>query len=269
MVTQKEFIKRYGSWALITGASSGIGRAIALELAQREVNIMAVGRSAERLDALESEIQANYQVKFLKITADLGTQEGIERVKEMARQDFVGLFVHAAGLESHGAFTDKPLQEETALLQLNVQSTMQLTHHFAQKMTKAGRGGILLVSSLTGHMISPYFANYAASKAYVLNFGLSLRAELKQKGVDVSVLSPGLTDTPMSAGIGLDIDFSKTPMKSMSAKEVAEIALEQFPEKATIIPGTANRITSFIASRIAPQFIGKNNENMMRKAFRR
>jgi len=124
------------------------------------------------------------------------------------------------------------------------------------------------VASLTGHMISPYFSSYAASKAYIINFGLSLRSELREKGVTISVLSPGLTSTPMSETIGKDIDWSKTPMKLMTTGEVAKEAMQQFGKKASIIPGVSNRITSFFATRIAPQFFGKNNEKMMRKAFK-
>lgn len=123
----------------------------------------------------------------------------------------------------NGAFEKTPLDQEVKLLQLNVMATFHLTHHFSKGMVQRGCGGILLLSSLAGHMPNPYFANYAGTKAYVFNLGASLYGEFKLKGVDVSVLSPGLTNTPMVADNGMD--WTKMPMKPMNSSVVAADAL--------------------------------------------
>jgi short-subunit dehydrogenase len=102
-------------------------------------------------------------------------------------------------------------------IQINVVATLQLTHHFSNSMIERKKGGILLISSLSGHMPNPYLANYAGTKAYVLNLGASLYGELKPKGVDVAVLSPGL---PMVENNG--VDWNKTPMQAMEPSVVAK-----------------------------------------------
>lgn len=114
-------------------------------------------------------------------------------------------------------------------------------------MVQYGRGGILLVASLIGHMPNPYFSNYAGSRAYVVNFGTSLHWEMKKKGVDVTVLSSGVTDTPMSKSE--DIDWPKAPFSIMSPKATAEIALKGLGNKPLVIPGTKNRIMIFMTTR--------------------
>jgi len=107
-----------------------------------------------------------------------------------------------------------------------------------------------LVASLIGHMPNPYFSNYAGSKACVVNFGTSLHWEMKKKGVDVTVLSPGVTDTPMSKSE--DIDWSKAPFSIMSPKETAEYGLKRLGKEAFVVPGLKNRIMMFMTTRLFP-----------------
>lgn len=147
----------------------------------------------------------------------------------------------------------------------NTVATLQLTHYFSQAMVKRGRGGILLISSLSGHMPNPYFSNYAGSKAYVLNLGASLHGELKPKGVDVSVLSPGLTNTPMIAENGMD--WSKTPMKAMDPSMVAEIGLSGLGKRFLSVPGGKNKMMAWMAKHSPLEMQAKMNEKMVRNAI--
>ncbi len=131
--------------------------------------------------------------------------------------------------------------------------------------------GILLLASLIGHMPNPYFSNYAGSKAYVVNFGTSLHWEMKKKGVDVTVLSPGVTDTPMSKSE--DIDWSKAPFSILSPKATAELGLKGLGKKPLVIPGTKNRIMMFMTTRLTPlkmaiKMGGKMTEKVMPSVLR-
>ncbi|WP_156027130.1 SDR family NAD(P)-dependent oxidoreductase [Sporocytophaga myxococcoides] len=238
----------YGDWALITGGSSGIGKSIAFEVARKGLNLILVARGAEALTQTANEIKKSTGVHIKTIVADLRKHEDIIAIENQTKAFEIGLLVHSAGLENNGFFPKNDFQKELSLLQLNVISTMTLSHIFSQRMVNIGRGGILLISSVIGHMPSPYFANYAASKSYILNFGLSLHAELKARGITVSVLSPGVTQTPMSDKTG--IDWTKSKVKIMSSDEVAMEAIEKFGKQLSIVPGKENRMLAFFAKHI-------------------
>lgn len=236
------FKKKYGNWALVTGATSGIGAELAAQIAAMGLNIVLVARKNSDLQNYSALLRGKFRIETQTVSADLATEAGVEAVKQIGTD--VGLLVHAAGLEANGAFEKTPLDREVNTIHLNVMATLQLTHHFVKGMVERGRGGILLVSSLSGHMPNPYFANYAGSKAYVLNLGASLYGELKPKGVDVTVLSPGLTKTPMVADNGMD--FSKTPLKPMEPSVVAAAALSGLGKRVITIPGARNKMMAMM-----------------------
>ena len=238
------FKEKYGLWALVTGGTSGIGEALTHQIAENDVNIIIVARREKILKEKAEILTKKHGVEVKTIQADLSRPQEYDKVIEETEDIEVGLFIPCAGLENHGVTTDIDLKKELALIQLNVTSTFSLTHHFAGQMVKRGKGGILLVASLIGHMPNPYFSNYAGSKAYIVNFGTSLHWEMKKKGVDVTVLSPGLTDTPMAAQE--DIDWSKAPFSSMSPEKTAEFALAGLGKKALVIPGAKNKLMMFI-----------------------
>lgn len=261
----KKFKEKYGPWALVTGGTSGIGKAISHELAAKGMNIVLVARQVNELELKAAELKTAYHVDTQIVSADLSTEKGIDNVKRLTKELTIGLLVVAAGLEVNGAFEKNDIQKELNVIQLNINTTLQLTHHFSKKMIQLGKGGIILVASLSGHMPNPYFANYAGTKAYVLNFGASLYGELKPKGVDVTVLSPGLTNTAMIKNNG--VDWSKTPMQMFSAKKVAETAVDALGKKLIAIPGNKNKIMAAIAKHSPLTMQAKMNEKMMKKAI--
>mgnify|MGYP001007657216 CR=1 FL=1 len=254
---------KYGNWALITGATSGIGAELTSQIAAQGMNVVLVARKEKELAVQAASLAKRYGIETKYVSADLSTSEGIDKIKQI--QEEIGLLVIAAGLEVNGAFEKTALEMELKQIQVNVVGTLQLTHHFSKEMVERKRGGILMIASLSGHMPNPYFSNDAGTKAYVLNLGASLYGELTPKGVDVSVLSPGLTNTPMVADNG--IDWSKTPMKAMDPSEVAEIGLNGLGKRFLSIPGGKNKIMAAMAKHSPLEMQARMNEKMIRKAI--
>lgn len=259
----RNFKNKYGEWALITGATSGIGAALTSQIAAQGINIVLVARKEQELKKHAAALSERYGIQTNYISADLATPEGVDLVKQTPED--IGLLVLAAGLEVNGAYEKTALEQELKVVQINVVATLQLTHHFSKGMVQKKKGGILLVGSLSGHMPNPYFANYAGSKAYVLNLGASLYGELKPKGVDVSVLSPGLTNTPMVADNGMD--WSKTPMQAMDPSVVAEVGLRGLGKRFLSVPGGKNKIMAAMAKHSPLAMQAKMNEKMVRNAI--
>lgn len=257
------FKTNYGNWALVTGATSGIGAEITSQLAAKGINIILVARKEKELKEHSALVRNRYAVETKYIAADLATAEGIAKVK--MTQEEIGLLVISAGIEVNGAFESTPLEKELQLIQVNIIATLQLTHHFSKGMVEREKGGILLIASLSGHMPNPYFSNYAGSKAYMLNLGASLYGELKPKGVDVSVLSPGLTNTPMVADNG--VDWSKTPMTAMDPSIVAEVGLNGLGKRMLSVPGGKNKMMAWMAKHLPLEMQARMNEKMIRKAI--
>lgn len=260
---QNHFKEKYGPWALITGATSGIGAEITSQIAGKGLSVILVARKDKELEEQAQSLRERYGVETKTISADLSTAEGLERVKNIESE--IGLLVLAAGLEVNGAFEKTSLEKELKVVQLNVTATLELTHHFTKKMVERKRGGILMISSLSGHMPNPYFSNYAASKAYVLHLGASLYGELKSKGVDVSILSPGLTNTPMTANNGMD--WSKTPMQAMDPSVVAEVGLSGLGKRLVSIPGGKNKMMAWMSKHFPLSMQAGMNEKMVKKAI--
>lgn len=260
-----EFKRQYGKWALITGATSGIGAELANQIAGKGLDVILVARKKEALEEKALMLRTNFGIETKWISADLSTKEGTDTVKHAAKDLEVGLLVLAAGLEVNGAFEKNDIQKELRVIQLNINATLELTHHFVSPMVQRSKGGMLLVASLSGHMPNPYFANYAGTKAYILNFGASLYGELKPKGVDVTVLSPGLTATPMATDTG--VDWSKTPMKPMTPESVAATGLDALGSRFLAVPGVRNKMMAAMAKHSPLMMQANMNEKMMRKAI--
>lgn len=259
-----QFQTQYGPWAIVTGASSGIGQELAKGLAARGLNVVLNARSAAALDVIAKEIETEHQVETRVVAQDLSTMEGLTALFDATENLEVGLIAPSAGLMELGAIEKTDRERALRILDLNVRAPLALVHHFAPAMIARGKGGILLVSSLSGINPNPYLANYAGSKAYVTNFGHSLYGELRPKGVDVTVLTPGLTATPMTDVEA--IDWDKMPMKAMQASDVARVALDALGRKPSVIPGGRNAMMGFMAKIAPAKMSARMNEKMMRKA---
>ncbi|MCK0132528.1 SDR family NAD(P)-dependent oxidoreductase [Flavobacteriaceae bacterium F08102] len=262
----KDLRLKYGNRVLITGGSSGIGKAFAIELSKQGFQPYLVAKTQKKLDIVKLQLKIEHKVNAITFSVDLSNEYEVLNLIEEIKNEDIGLFIHCAGMENNGSITKIAPLKELQLLKLNVNATYLLTNHFARKMQEKKRGGILLVSSVAGLMPTPYFSNYAASKSYVHNFGLSLYAELKRDGIDVSVLAPGLTETNMTKGNG--VDWKKFPMKLMTPYKVVRISLANLGRKATIIPGFKNKLMVGMAKRIfSNKRLSKINASMIRKGI--
>jgi hypothetical protein len=258
--------------ALLTGASSGIGRAIAPLLAARGCDLVLTARRQALLDEVAAEVKARHaDCEIETIAADLGTAGGARGLWERATVSRgVDLLINNAGFGTFRPFTSAEWERDAELLQLNVVTLVELCHRFvaAAKGRGQGRGQarILNIASIAAYQSIPNFANYAASKAYVRNFSEALHDELAPAGISVTCVCPGGTKTPFhdAAGAG---NYGKLANASMmTAEEVAQIsAAAMFAGKRTVIPGAMNKLTCFgvrlvprsFASRVAAWVLGK------------
>lgn len=257
--------QKYGSYALVTGGTSGIGAEFCTQLAEKGLNIVLVARRQNLLDEKAAELSQKYKIDVKTIQADLTLNADIQKVIEGTKELEIGLLIPCAALETHGLSAKIDLQKELAMIQLNVVTAFTLSHHFSQKMIERKRGGILFVSSMIGHMPNPYFSNYAATKAYILNLGASLNGELKKHGIDVSVLSPGPTETPMLTGS--DMDITKLPMSVQSPSYVAKVGLDALGKKPVVIPGLKNNVMVTMTNMMPTKVAIKMGADMVEKVL--
>ena len=234
---------QFGPWAIVTGASSGIGREFAHQIADAGINVVLVARRLAVLQDLGAALARDYDVDYRAVGADLSDPGVLTPITKATNDIDVGLLVSNAGAALPGPFLDSDLQAQRAILRLNTAAHLGLTHHFGERLARRGRGGIVLVSALGAVHGLPYMAHTAATKAYVTSLGAGLHVELAKHGVHVTVLQPGPTRTPVLAELGLDPD--RMPMSPMAPDDCAREALRALAHnRARCIPGRINRVTA-------------------------
>lgn len=237
---------RYGSWALITGASSGIGKELAERIAEAGLNVLIAARRTQLLEKLAARLRMQYRVEVLVVQADLGTSEGIEHVLQSAQALDVGLLVASAGFGTSGLFTESSLKEENAMLQVNCASLLHFTHHYSKIFQARKKGGIILLSSMVAFQGVPYSAHYAATKAFVQTLAEALHVELKPFGVDVLAAAPGPVETGFSEVANMKMSVALTPA------DVGVPILTALGRKMTVFPGFLTKLLVY-SLRTAPR----------------
>ncbi len=233
-------------WALVTGASSGLGVAFAEALAARKTNLVLTARREAPMRDLAARLTREHGVAIVVEAADLAASGSAAALQD--RLDTQGItpdvLVNNAGFGLSGAFLGQDLDRLREMLQLDIVSLTELTHLFAKRMAARGRGHILLVASMASFQPCPHLAAYAAAKAYVLSLGESLNLELAPK-VGVTVLSPGLMDTGFNEVSGFRPAASVRPTVLLP-KQVAQIGLDAlFQSRPSVVAGRLNRVMSF------------------------
>ncbi|MHA4844835.1 SDR family NAD(P)-dependent oxidoreductase [Flavitalea antarctica] len=228
--------QNYGDWAIVTGASSGIGLELAERLAEAGLNLVIIARDVNKLKEVEIGLKAKYDVDIKVIAADVSLSEGIEKIIRSTQDLNVGLLVVSAGYGTSGLFIYSSLHVEVNMLKVNCEALLSITHYYSQKFSAKKRGGIILMSSMVAFQGVPYSANYAATKAYVQSLAEALAVELKPYNVDVLAASPG----PVSTGFGKRANV-KISM-SLKPSQIGVPILKALGRKTTVLPGLLTKI---------------------------
>jgi uncharacterized protein len=233
---QDKFRARYGPWAVVTGASSGIGREIALYLAEAGLNLVLVARSRDVLEQIASDVTARYSIEARVLDIDLAGEKAVEEIEAETSNLDVGLLVAAAGFGTSGLFLDSTLEQEIEMLNVNCRALLSLSLHFGRRLASRGRGGIILMSSIVAFQGVPNSAHYAATKAYVQSLAESLHIELSPLGVDVLSSAPGPVHSGFAARADMRINGAMKPV------DVAKQTLDSLGGKFTVLPGLLSKL---------------------------
>lgn len=233
-----ELSDQYGPVALVTGASSGIGKSFAELLAAQGFDLVLVARRVQRLDELAAQLKKQFNVNVKVCQIDLAATNAAQDILDATQTLDIGLVISNAGFGFKGAYVNGDANIMTEMLMVNCHTPMQLARGFAERLQKRGKGGMILTSSVEGLIGCPYSTAYAASKALVVSLGEGLWAELKPAGIDVLTLCPGATDTEAPRSQGID---PSTLKNIQSPDEVAQLALANIKNGPTYIPSAHYR----------------------------
>jgi len=255
------FLTQYGKWAIVAGASEGLGAAYAEELASRGVNLVLVARRSELLQTLASQLSTKYSVEIKSIVQDLSTSDAAEQVVRNIIDLEIGLMIYNAAFSAIGPFLERSLDDHLKEIHTNTFTPLKLTYLIAQQMLERKRGGIVLMSSLSAFQGSAYISTYSATKAFNIVLAEGLWEEWREQGVDVLVCVSGAVSTPNyvasepepAGGLG---DMTMYP------EQVVQETLNALGKGPFVIPGRVNRLASFVMRHLLPrkvavQFMGR------------
>lgn len=234
-------------YALITGASKGIGKSMALQLAKSGYNLLLVARGQDELDQLSKTLQLEFKVNVYYFVTDLSEAGAAPKVANWCKSIRVPLsiLINNAGYGLWGKFEDTDIHAQLNMLDLNIRTVVELTHLLLPVLKIQEKAFVLNISSVAAYQAVPTLSLYAASKAFILSFSRGLRYELKDSTISVSCLCPGPTDTEFAHRAGMDALADLAARFNMDAPEVARIGLAgMFKGKAEIIPGFLNKLSA-------------------------
>lgn len=245
------WLDRFGPWAVITGASDGIGLAIAEECARRGLNLVLVSRRETVLAHLADRLQRQHSIRTLVIAADLADSEALQHVLDATRNIDCGLLVCAAGFGTGGAFLELDADIESNMIDVNCRAVYLLAREFGARMAKAGHGGIVLLSSIVAFQGVARSANYAATKAYVQTLAEGMRIELLRRGVEVLAVAPG----PVASGFADRADIRMGNAEKPG--NVARGALGALGRTGLVRPGLLSKVLGYSLATL-PRFLRRS-----------
>ena len=233
---QETWRARYGTWAVVTGASDGIGREMAYRLAEAGLSLVLVARREAVLDELAAELSARHNIETREIATDLALEAAVESVAAGTDDLDVGLLVAAAGYGTSGTLIEAPLERELRMVDVNCRAVMALSRTFGRRLALRGRGALVLMSSIVGFQGVPYAAHYAATKAYVQSLAEALHVELAPLGVNVVASAPGPVHSGFAAGAHMRLG------RALAPKDVAQATLDALGHRTTVRPGWLSKV---------------------------
>jgi short-subunit dehydrogenase len=223
--------ERYGPWALVTGASDGIGRAMAQYLARSGLNLLLAARRKPLLDDLAHDLETSFGILARTVEVDLSTKTGVDHLLREAEAIDIGLVVAAAGFGTSGDFLASELSDELEMIDVNCRAVAALAYSCGWRLVERGRGGLVLMSSLVAFQGVPRASNYAATKAYVQALAEGLDRELEPHGVDVLASAPGPVRSGFASRASMVMGFAQSP------DEVARGTLTALGRRSIVRPG--------------------------------
>jgi uncharacterized protein len=239
--------EKYGDWALVTGASSGIGRSFAQSLASAGMDVILVARRQQRLQELAQELEQQHNVKTLNLPLDLTSENFLPVLVEKVADRQVGLLVNNAGFGYRGFFAENDAQREADMVRLHCLAPIQLTHHFIRPMVERQKGAVIFVGSIVGLNPVPFDATYSATKAFNMFMGEALWYEMRRRHIDVLALAPGGTKTELSDRINQMSSFI-----AAQPEAVVKTAMRALGKKPYVVHGLPNKLWAQ-TSKILPE----------------
>jgi uncharacterized protein len=245
----KKLKEKYGPWALIAGGSQGIGEAYARILGGQDINLVLLARGKPLLDKLAKELEDELKISVRTISVDLADESAINKVREITDNIEVNMLIYNAAAEVLGPFFNSELTQHLTMLDVNCRSVLIFVEHFGRLMKERKKGGIILMSSMSCLVGSPYITHYGATKAYIRNLAEGLWYELKPFNIDVISCIAGKTKTPRY------IDSNPDDNKGLFAGDarepilVAKEAIKRIGRDPSFTPGVLNKLATFILRR--------------------
>ena len=239
--------QRYGEWALVTGASSGIGAAFARALARDGVSCVLAARREDRLGSLADELEKRHQVATRVVTVDLAARDGADRLLEAVSDLEISILVNNAGFGCAGRFEKQDREQMREMVEVNCMTPALLTSSVLPGMCERGRGAVIIVGSIAGSQPLPLHALYGATKTFANLLGEALWGELQGSGVDCLAVLPGTTATEFQAVAG------ELPHAGESAESVVAKSLDALGRKPSLITGVSNWMRANAGIRLLPR----------------
>ncbi len=234
--------EKYGPWALVTGASSGLGAEFVSQLAARGLNVVLVARRAERMEALADDVRRGHGIQTRVVPADLTGHNACCLVRDQTSDLEIGLLVNNAGFGLSGAYADLDPDRVVNMTVLNCVVPVMLTNHYLPPMLNRGRGGLIYLASTAAYQATPYLGVYGATKAFNLLMGESLWKEYRTRGIDCLALSPGFTRTEFTRVAHIK---DASGFREATPDAVVALALRKLGRKPSVVHGLANKMLNF------------------------